>query len=178
MILSGSSPCPNLDELYGEVIRLASNLGVRTILDSRGGALRAGLRAGPFMIKPNAAETEEALGFSPRDERLRVEALRAYVDMGVELPILSLGREGAWMWWEGRIYSATPPPVREVNPVGSGDSMVAGIAYGLSVGMDPVESLRLGVAAGAANAAIWDAASCTRTQINSLLNGVRIHTIG
>ena len=73
VIFSGSSPCPALDDLYREMIAYANRLGVRTILDSRGRAFKLGLESSPFMIKPNPAETEEALGCllytspSPRD---------------------------------------------------------------------------------------------------------------
>jgi 1-phosphofructokinase family hexose kinase len=177
VILSGSSPCPELDELYREAIALAGEMGVMAILDSRGRALNFGLEATPFMVKPNAAETREILGFSPEDRKSRIKALRMYAEMGVELTVLSLGREGAWVWWRGEIYEVKPPPVKEVNPVGSGDSMVAGMAYGLIAGMDLGDVLRLGVAAGAANAAMWDAASCTKDQIESIINGVQIRRL-
>lgn len=177
VIFSGSSPCPALDDLYSEMIAYASRVGVRSILDSRGRAFKLGLESSPFMVKPNLAETEEALGFEPRfrDERLR--ALEIYSRMGVELVVLSLGREGAVARWRDEIYELRPPRVEEVNPVGSGDSMVAGIAYGLSVGMPVPEALKLGVAAGAANAAMWDAASCGREEIERLLPGVSVSRI-
>jgi fructose-1-phosphate kinase PfkB-like protein len=43
--------------------------------------------------------------------------------------------------------------VETVNPIGSGDCLAAGIAYGTARGLPPLEAIRLGIAAAAENAA-------------------------
>ena len=45
-----------------------------------------------------------------------------------------------------------PPRIRALNPIGSGDAVTAGIAYGILKGKDIAEGMRLGLACGAANA--------------------------
>jgi fructose-1-phosphate kinase PfkB-like protein len=65
--------------------------------------------------------------------------------------IVTLGRDGAVTatpdggWW------ARPPDIQAVSPVGSGDSLLAGVTVALLDGLPFAEALRLGVACGAAN---------------------------
>jgi tagatose 6-phosphate kinase len=54
--LSGSLPPGVPIDGYATLIRLASDAGVRTVLDTSGEALRHGLTAAPDLAKPNAAE--------------------------------------------------------------------------------------------------------------------------
>jgi tagatose 6-phosphate kinase len=92
----------------------------------------------------------------------------------VELIALSFGREGILVSYRGGLFRAWPPQIKVVNPIGSGDSLVAGFAVGLMSAMAIEDTIRLGVAAGAANAAIWDAASCTKEEIWRLVPEVRL----
>lgn len=177
VVFSGSSPCQGLDGLFAGLIELAKRRGLRTLLDSRGEALALGLRALPTVIKPNVAEAEYTLKRTLTSEPEMMEAARDYVRMGIELVVLSRGRRGAIVACGDRIWRTRPPQVEEVNPVGSGDSMVAGLAVGLVRGYPTEDVIRLGMAAGAANAAMWDAASCRREDVESLLPGVEIELI-
>jgi fructose-1-phosphate kinase PfkB-like protein len=52
----------------------------------------------------------------------------------------------------GGHWVATPPPVTEVNAVGSGDALTGAFAFVLDRGGSIEEALRAGAAAGAANA--------------------------
>ena len=62
LILSGSLPPGLRDNFYAELITEVKEAGVRTILDTRGKALLKGMKARPFMIKPNRREWEESIG--------------------------------------------------------------------------------------------------------------------
>ncbi len=177
VVFSGSSPCSAIDGLFAELIELAQKRGLRTLLDSRGEALALGLQALPTVIKPNVAEAEYTLKRPLTTESELIEAARDYVRMGIELAVLSRGREGAIVACGDRLWRTRPPQVEEVNPVGSGDSMVAGLAVGLVRGCAIEDVIRLGMAAGAANAATWDAASCRREDVEGLLPGVEIALI-
>ena len=85
VVLTGSLPpgCP--DDTYGELIRAMG--GTRCILDAGGPVLRLGAEAGPFLIKPNLAELEQALG-------AQLRTLRAIRDAA-----LIFLRKGHPMWW-------------------------------------------------------------------------------
>jgi tagatose 6-phosphate kinase len=67
---------------------------------------------------------------------------------------------------------AVPPPVREVNALGGGDSLVAGVAVSRLRGDAPAECLRFGTACGAANAATWDPGGITAAAVEALRSEV------
>ena len=72
------------------------------------------------------------------------------------------------------IWKVMPPRVKTVNATGSGDSMVAGLLFGLTHGWDFERCLRFGAAAGAANASVWEVATSSREQIEALEGRVEI----
>lgn len=59
---------------------------------------------------------------------------------GIEWIIVSLGSQGAFAKHRNKYYKVNIPHIEVVNPVGSGDSTVAGIASGL-IHHDEDESL-------------------------------------
>ena len=60
------------------------------------------------------------------------EGLEEPLFEGIEWIIVSLGANGAFAKHGDTVYKVKIPRSQEVNPVGSGDSTVAGIASGLS----------------------------------------------
>jgi 1-phosphofructokinase family hexose kinase len=170
----GSAPDRILDDAYRRMIEQAHARGVRAILDSRGEALRLGLQAKPFMVKPNLIESERLLGKPLPDEEARWQAVNWYRRHGVEVVALSLGKAGALVDWAGRRWRATPPEIVEVNPVGSGDCLVAGFACGMLWQWPQERIIRLAIAAGAANAEVWEAASPTKERVEALMAGVSL----
>ena len=68
---------------------------------------------------------------------------------------------------------APAPKVKTVNPVGSGDSLLAGYLYAALRGLPDEDALKFANAAGAANAAMFPAARVGWAQIAPLLGGMR-----
>ena len=67
--------------------------------------------------------------------------------------LVSLDREGALLAAEnGEIIYQAAPERNAVNPVGAGDSMLAGFLWGFIETGDYREALKCGVAAGSASA--------------------------
>ena len=66
--------------------------------------------------------------------------------------MLTLGAAGAAGVLDGDAWQVETPPVRAVNPVGSGDCFSAGLTLALQRGDGTAAALRLAAAAGAANA--------------------------
>jgi len=173
----GSAPCPSLERAYAEMIALAREKGILTILDSRDGALRNGIPARPFMVKPNIVESENLLGRAIETGEQMWQAVQWYRAQGIEAVVLSLGRKGALVSWGDRTWVARSPRVETVNPVGSGDCLVGGIAAGLYRGWQPEQCVRLGIACGAANAAVWDPAYVTKDEVEALVPKVRLKPV-
>lgn len=133
--MSGSLPAGMPDDYYGCLIRLANTFGKKTVLDCSGNALKSVLEGDdkPTVIKPNRDELAQLLG---REVSKDVDELKAVLNQplfaGIEWIIVSLGADGAFAKHHDAFYKVDIPKIEVVNPVGSGDSTVAGIASGLA----------------------------------------------
>lgn len=174
LILSGSLPPGLRDGFYAELITEAKGEGVKTILDTRGKALLKGIKALPFMVKPNRRELEEIVGRRLNSRKSLMESIRSLLRQGIEIVIVSLGKEGAIMANKGTIWQGSSPRIRAINSVGSGDALVAGFIYSLSQGKEMEEAIRLGIAAAAANALILGAGFLRKKAVRELYPQVRI----
>lgn len=72
-------------------------------------------------------------------------------DMGIQLPVITLGKEGCIAALSDGVYRFFAPPIKVLNTVGSGDSFTAGCAVALSRGEEPDRIIRLGMGCGMAN---------------------------
>ncbi|MCR8642460.1 1-phosphofructokinase family hexose kinase [Paenibacillus sp. N1-5-1-14] len=150
--MSGSLPVGCPPTIYADLIQIVKEHGAKAILDASGDALAAGVEAKPYLIKPNEHEIARLTGKKHASDDELAHAIQTLMDQGIPCVIVSLGKRGALAGWEGVIYRAQAPVIDAVNPVGSGDSMVAGMITAIECGATAEEALRLGVASGAANA--------------------------
>lgn len=185
MILTGSLP-PGVDHrLYGDLVSLASQSGVRTIVDAEGRALLNAVAASPWAIKCNLTEFRTVCPgiphnvHGPDDRRSVLIAAQELAQSGTELVIVTLGAAGLIGATATTAFDITAAPVRTQNPTGSGDTFLAGFASAYSA-QAPLESaLRIGAAAAAANASVLVPDIGPNPQLEALLRrvGVRILTL-
>jgi 1-phosphofructokinase family hexose kinase len=148
-VLAGSLPPGVPTSLYAELIGDLKVAGAYTALDTSGAALRLGCEARPTLIKPNASELAQLTG---RECASVEQALAAASTLaGIDYVAISLGAAGALLAHAGRGWLGVPPTIEERNPIGAGDSMVAGLVWRLSQG-DSAGALGWGIACGAAAA--------------------------
>lgn len=176
VVLSGSIPPGAPLSLYADIIQMAQGeFGVPTTLDASGEALRLGAKAKPFLVKPNvdelAALAVEGDGWAGSAQSLR----QTY---GVSLALVTGGKRGAVLVCDDGIWEAAPPSVEVASTVGSGDSLTAAFVWAWGQGYGPAESLKLGVAAGAANAAVYGSGFCTRDQIFAVAVQTIVNKLG
>ena len=128
LVLAGSLPpgCPA--DYYRTLIQSVEGLGCRCILDADGEKLAHGLKAAPFLIKPNRYELEQLSGRSLKNRREILAAAREIISGGVSVVAVSLGAEGAMIVDKENALYAPPLPLPVNSTVGAGDSMVAGLA--------------------------------------------------
>jgi 2-dehydro-3-deoxygluconokinase len=62
---------------------------------------------------------------------------------------------GACMWFEGQLITVPPEEIVVVDRVGGGDAFAGSLAAALMAGIEPEMALKIGVAGGAACAAVW-----------------------
>lgn len=176
--LNGAVSDRAIETIYRDLIGIASDAGVQVVLDTYGPELTAGLEAAPYAIKPNREEAAAWVGFALDSPAALRRAAERFHDHGVVVAIISLGAEGVFVSSEGGAWHVTPPAIHEVNPVGSGDSLVAGIAIGIAEGMPIPEAAALGCAMGTANAMTWDIGHFTAGEVDSILAEVRVKVDG
>ena len=171
---NGTVPDPGIRWLYHELVAIAREAGAITVLDSHGPEFAQGLESRPYMVKPNVAEAEGLLGMKLDTLEAKWKAVEAFHGRGARLVVLSLGKDGALVSRDGERIHAMPPRIEEVNPVGSGDALVAGFAIGLMEDMDLREMTTLAIAAGAANAMSWDIGHFAKAEVEALREGVKL----
>ena len=145
-ILSGSVPAGVPAAFCPDLIRRLKVAGKRVLLDSSGDALRHGIAAGPWAIKPNLAELEELVGEPLRDEPTVIRAARALLAAGLGCVVVSMGQKGALFVTAEECLQATPAEVPVHSTVGAGDALVAGFVAGSLRGWSLTDCARLATA--------------------------------
>lgn len=151
LVLSGSIPSSLPKNIYEQIISELPQ-GVKIILDTRGETLREVLREGIFLVKPNNHELEDFFGENYSTDEEIIEAGKKLMKLGSENVLISLGKDGSILITKDGVYRGNVPKGELVSSVGAGDSMVAGIIYGLSTGKTMEETYRYGIASGSSTA--------------------------
>ena len=123
-------------DAYNPLIEEAHKRGIKFILDTSGESLVKGMEAKPFLIKPNQEELEDITGKKFNNLSEVVEAAKELVKSGIQVVMVTLGGDGAILVTDKVVYKGTFPKVEIKNTVGSGDSTIAGMAFGLSKEME------------------------------------------
>ncbi|NUR22267.1 hexose kinase [Frateuria sp.] len=172
LVLSGSLPRGFDADVYAWMVRRAA--GRPCLVDASGEALRHVAGSGAFLLKPNRDEAAELAGRPVRTPQDAAAVARALHAQGIVLPVVTLGAEGA-VGFDGRdLWHASLTLERSVNPVGSGDCLLAGLAVALERGEPLADALRLGVACGGANAMDEETGYARREQVDALLGEVSL----
>lgn len=151
--ISGSLPKGINHDFYSLLINKATEADVKVLLDTSGATLKASLENThkPFLIKPNETEIADLLGKEIHSNDELVEALEDKQFDGIEWIVVTLGADGAIVKHQKNYYRVDIPTIKVVNPVGSGDSTIAGLAYALSEGKSPEDVIKSGMVTGMLN---------------------------
>lgn len=176
VVCSGSLPPGAPVATYRRFIAPLSRRGCLTVLDTSGPALKAGLAAHPWLIKPNLEELQELLGRRVSGMGGAARAARQLVERGPALALVSLGKAGAVLAVRGQqeVLVAKAPAVRVQSTVGAGDSLVAGFLTGWLRTRSAQEAFRLGMACGVAAVLTPGTELCRRQDVERLLGRIRI----
>ncbi len=174
LITAGGSAPPGVPVgIYYDIVMEAKGRGVRTILDSAGQWLEEGIKAKPYLIKPNVHETETLLGRELPTEEAIIEAALDLVEMGIEVAVISRGKNGIIVATKGSLFKSVPPPVKVRSAVGAGDCTVAGLALKLAYREPLIEACRLAVAMGTAAVLTPGTELCRRADVERLLPKIK-----
>ena len=151
IVASGSLPPGIPVDFFGKLAKIAKNKGSKFILDTSGEALKIAIDEGVFLIKPNLKEMGLLFNLEKIDLKIAQEKAQEMLKTkNIEAIIVSLGADGALLVSKDFTEHIPSPPAEKKSTVGAGDSMVAGIVFSLSKGKTMLDSVRYGVACGAA----------------------------
>jgi len=176
-VLAGSLPPGVPPSIYADMITILKAAEAQVFLDTSDAALRQACQANPFLIKPNAEEARDLTGLPINTPAEIAAAGRAIQAMGAGNVIISLGKQGALLVNGQQAWLAASPEIVERNPIGAGDSMVAGLVWGLSEGHGMPEALCRGIACGAATASQNGTTVGSLAQVNELLAQVALSEV-
>ncbi len=151
LVASGSLP-PGLPVTYYEkVAAFAKKIDARFVLDTSGEALTAAADEGLYLLKPNLAELSALVGVEKLEMQEVDDAALEIIRNGkCTVVVVSMGPQGALLVTRDEVKHIPAPPVKKMTTVGAGDSMVAGMVWGLSQGLSARKMVQLGVACGSA----------------------------
>jgi 1-phosphofructokinase/tagatose 6-phosphate kinase len=171
-VLAGSVPPGAPQDVYARLVSELRGLGVLTVLDTDGEAMRAGLRAEPDVVAPNASEAEEAVDHEFNDADDLTLGLSGLLEMGAGDAIITSVEGCVAIVGDGvdrHHYEIRIEPLEPVATVGSGDAFLAGYVAARYDGASPADCLRFGVACGAESTQHFGAGTLDRREVERLL---------
>lgn len=176
-VLAGSLPPGIPDNFYQELIGIIQSAGAKAILDTSGQALLSGVKAKPYLIKPNVYEASTLTGISGNSLDNLIAMLKSIHASGVSMIVISAGKDTSIFSDGDMVWYASPPKIEEANPVGAGDAMLAGVLFGLYNGFENAESFAWGIAAGSAAAVKTGTGMPTKEEVENLKKIIEIEEI-
>jgi 1-phosphofructokinase family hexose kinase len=154
LMICGSIPPTVNSHFYCDIVTLARNHKVSTLLDTDGEALLHGIEAHPTVVTPNQQEAERLLNRALLTRSQFLEAAHRIQSMGAESVILSLGSRGVIATDGKETLEIIPPRIDALCPIGAGDALAAAFTWWMDKKKNFADAVRWGVAAGTASAAL------------------------
>jgi 1-phosphofructokinase len=161
----------------GHYRRLVGDLrgnGVRVVVDLAGPQLLAAVDAGADVVKVSHDELRDSGcigGITPAEIDRGIDHLLA---RGAGDVIVTRAGEPALAAVGGARYEIVPPPLATVDHRGAGDSMTGALTAALAQERDPLDAVRVGVAAGALNVTRHGLATGIREAIEAASRRVEV----
>ncbi|MBV7262414.1 1-phosphofructokinase [Photobacterium sp. WH24] len=129
-VIAGSLPAGLSPQVCAEWIKRLKEQGKKVLFDSSNQALKAGLTASPWLVKPNDEEMSAWYGKTLETPAELKSAAETLYRQDIANVVVSLGEKGVmWLDESGWLYSQ-PPGMEVVSTVGAGDTLVAGLCWG------------------------------------------------
>jgi 1-phosphofructokinase/tagatose 6-phosphate kinase len=178
LICSGGLPDGLPAGFYNKFIGAAAEKNIKVLFDSSGEVFKQGIKASPYLVKPNLRELVQYAGRSLVNTSEIIDVARQLLNKhGITIAVVSMGSEGALLVTADRVLRGRVPEVSAVNTIGSGDSMVAGLATAISRGYDIMSMFRLGLACSVANTQSEGAGSVDRELVGQYSGQIDIEVL-
>jgi tagatose 6-phosphate kinase len=178
VVFSGSSPCKETDDIFPYGIETANKYDKISICDTYGNHYKNCIDKSPTIIHNNLHEIEKSLDLKLTGEKEILDCLHQLYKKDIKQVYLTNGSDMIYTSNFDFIYKANCPKITQLDPTGSGDSFVAGIAYGMHNALTFEETLRMAICLGAANASRWEMCNVKLEDFESLQDEIKIETVG
>lgn len=173
--LSGSLPRGVPVNIYGDLISIAKEREVKTILNTSGEQFTKGLEKRPFLAKPDLRESNRVFGIKIDKEKDAIKAAKEVVQRGAEIGVVSLQNEKDVIATQDEIWFAESTYHKIVNVIGAGDALVAGFAVALSEeGKNLKEAIEFSMACALASALREEEEFSSREEVEKCLQCVNV----
>lgn len=170
LVLSGSLPQNVPADYYAILIKHVSHKNIKIVIDTSGPALTEALKEKVFLVKPNQRELAQWAGkeflSSTEQEAFALEMVTTGKAMYV---VVSLGARGAFMASKDDVVYQSTPSISVKSTIGAGDSMVAGLIYGIKNDFSANNILKYGVACGVATTMNEGTNLASKSHIDSVI---------
>mgnify|MGYP006273768777 FL=1 len=177
LVLTGSLPPGVPDDIYAELIKKLQEKDVKTFLDASDTALKEGIKAKPFLVKPNQAELERLVGRELFTLEDIITAAKRIQNNGPKIVVISRGSQGSLAISTAGNFKITAPEVEPHSTIGAGDTLVAALAIKLEAGLSLSEALRYSAAASANSVTQPGTQLCKPDEIADLIDKVKVTEI-
>ncbi len=178
VIFSGSSPCKETDNIFPAGIKIAAKYDKISICDTYGDHLSECYSAAPKIVHNNVDEAAKSLQVQLDEEVDKINYLNDLYSKGIKQVFLTDGENKTYASNFDFHYSVTVPKIDTLDPTGSGDAFVAGIAYGWNKKLAFVEQIKFASALGSANVKTSDVCNVSWEEANKLLETVEVKSVG
>ncbi|QIM63782.1 1-phosphofructokinase [Pasteurellaceae bacterium Orientalotternb1] len=171
----GSLPRGVSPEQFADWLKSLKDQDLKVVLDSSNAALTYGLKAQPWLVKPNRRELEVWAGRPLETLDDIITAAQQLRTEGIENVVVSMSEKGSlWLNCEGVLQAQPPRCENIVSTVGAGDSMVAGLIYGFSQGWNKTDTLKFASAISALAVSQSNVGVSDREALERILESVEI----
>lgn len=175
VVFSGSIPQGVSSDIYFQLLSIAAPF-TKTVLDADGVFLLEGLKASPYLIKPNIDELESALSKKlSTHEEIKQAARELIYEYSIKYVLVSMGGDGSILVSADTAIFAKALKVEVKSSVGAGDSMLAGFIYGkTNENLTAHTALAYATACGALAVSQEGTQTFKREEVESLIKQVEI----
>ncbi len=183
LTISGTFPNGYPNDIYLKMVERANEYNIPVIADISGESLKLVLNCfvsqnktkneGIYLIKPNLKEFASTYNLPLTTEAIK-KKMRELSKVKSFKAVLTNGNKDFFAFANEKIYIVSPPRIKVLNAIGSGDSMTAAFAHCLKEKIPFEESLKFATACGSSNATTLLPGIIIKKQLKKLQREVKI----
>ena len=176
--ISGSLPKGLTSDFYKQIIKYAKKHNKFVSIDTSGNTLKDIINSEekPDLIKPNETEISYVLGRNIEKGDLK-EILKEEPFKDIPYIVVSMGKDGAIVKIKNKIYNAKVPKVLAINPVGSGDSSLAGALFAIDKEKSDEEIIKTSMTCGLLNVLTEEIAHIEIEKFDKYFNEIEVEEV-